>query len=421
MEPSHYNNLLIYLTTNNYPLEFNNHQQKQLQNQSKHYTVKHNLLYKKDRNQANLLIRVVQQYEMESVLYMFHNDPTAAHASKERMMDKMKKRFFWPQMFQNIEAYVKSCDACQRRGKSKRQEPLHPIPIGSPFHQIGIDYVGPLNKTTNGNKYIIVAMDYMTKWPEAKPVKEATAQETVAFVYEDIICRHGCPGKILTDRGTHFNNQLLKGLMQKFEITHLMSTPYHPQTNGLVERFNRTLIESLARTASKHLNDWDKFIAPTLFAYRTSTHTTTKISPFFLVYGRESKLPTDSTKIEEETHLAEYIDKQIDQLPITRNIVRQQIQEEQQKQKDHHDKKLKRKTEFHIGDKVLYYRAILDKQWSEKLSPKWKGPYYIHNVIGNGAYKLRELSGKVLKTPVNGTYLKIYKDRSNWQPLVIIQ
>ena len=420
MDTQHYHNLLNYISNSIFPLDFSEAQKKQLVNQSKHYLVKNNLLFKKDRNNPNNLVKVVQKYEMDPVLYMFHNDPTAAHASKDRMMDKMKKRFFWPQMFQDISTYVESCDACQRRGKSKRQEPLHPIPVGAPFYQIGIDYVGPLNITSQGNKYIIVAMDYMTKWPEAKPVKEATAQETVTFIYESIICRHGCPGKILTDRGTHFNNQLLKGLLKKFEITHLMSTPYHPQTNGLVERFNRTLIEALARTATNHLNDWDKFIAPVLFAYRTSAHSTTKISPFFLVYGREAKLPTDSTEMEEESNLIEHIDHQVTHLSDVRNDVQQQIKSEQQKQKDFHDKKLKKEIRFKIGDQVLYYRATLDKQWSEKLSPKWKGPYYIHNVIGNGAYKLRELSGKVLKTPVNGSFLKIYKDRSNWQPLVVI-
>src|SRR5262249_15037459 len=157
-----------------------------------------------------------------------------------------------------------SCDACQRRGKSRKQQPLHPIPVGSPFYQIGIDYIGPLNISTNRNRYIIVAMDYLTKWPEARPVKEATAKETVEFIYEDIICRHGCPGRILTDRGTHFNNQLLTNLANKFQISHLMSTPYHPQTNGLVERFNRTLIEALSKVATDHLSDWDKYIAPVL-------------------------------------------------------------------------------------------------------------------------------------------------------------
>jgi hypothetical protein len=258
-------------------------------------------------------------------------------------------------------------------------------------------------------------MDYMTKWPEAKPVKEATAQETVEFVYESIICRHGCPGRILTDRGTHFNNQLLKKLVKKFEITHLLSTPYHPQTNGLVERFNRTLIEALSRTASAHLDDWDKFIAPVLFAYRTSTHSTTRMSPFFLVYGREAKLPTDSTEMEEETHLVEHVTKQINQLPKIRYDVQQEIIIEQQKQKDRHDRNLKHQLKFNIGDKVLYYRARLDNQRSEKLSPKWTGPYYIHDIIGNGAYKLRELSGKTLKNSVNGSFLKIYKDRDDWK------
>jgi hypothetical protein len=314
-------------------------------------------------------IRVIRRWELEPVLYMFYNDPTAAHASKERMMDKMKNRYYWPQMFEDIKIFVETCDSCQRRGKAKRNEPLHPIPVGEPFYQIGIDYVGPLNRTKQGNKYIIVAMDYLTKWPEAKPVSEATAAETVKFVYEDIICRHGCPGRILTDRGTHFNNQLLNGLLKKFQVEHLLSTPYHPQTNGLVERFNRTLLDALAKTANEHLDEWDKYIAPILFAYRTNRHSTTKITPFFLVYGREAKLPTDSTRIEEETHMVQRIETQINELPIVRNHVQHQIQIEQQKQKDRHDRKLK-PILFQVGDKVLYYKAILDKQWFRKLDQK---------------------------------------------------
>ena len=131
-----------------------------------------------------------------------------------------------------------------------------------------IDFVGPLPLTTSGNKYIIVAMDYFTKWPEAKAVSNATAEQVAIFIYEDIICRHGCPQRILSDRGTHFNNEMIAKLVDKFSMRHLLSTPYHPQTNGLVERFNRTLKESLAKLADE--DNWDKYIAPTLFAYRTS-------------------------------------------------------------------------------------------------------------------------------------------------------
>ena len=140
-------------------------------------------------------------------------------------------------------------------------------------------------------------MNYLTKWPEARAVTEATADATFKFLYEQIICQHGCPQMILSDQETHFNNNLIKGLMEKFKINHLLSTLYHPQTNGLVERFNRTLCESLAKLSLKN-NNWDLYIALTLFAYRTTKHSTTKIELFYLVYGRSARLPVD--KIQEE-------------------------------------------------------------------------------------------------------------------------
>ena len=127
-------------------------------------------------------------------------------------------------MYEDIKAYVKACDSCQCRGESSKNNELHPILPHSPFYQIGIDFVGPLPITPQGNRYIIVAVDMFTKWPEAKAVKEATASQVAQFIYEDIICRHGCPIKILTDHGTHFNNVMIKELMEKFRIKHHNST-----------------------------------------------------------------------------------------------------------------------------------------------------------------------------------------------------
>ncbi|GBC32235.1 DDE-type integrase/transposase/recombinase [Rhizophagus irregularis DAOM 181602=DAOM 197198] len=119
---------------------------------------------------------------------MFHNDPTAAHFSVDTMFDKIQSRYYWPQMYNDIRSYVMSCDSCQRRGKQKTKLPLHPIPVESPFYQIGIDFVGPLPIITNENKYIITAMDYLTKWLEAQSVKEVTAEQAAHFIYEEIIC-----------------------------------------------------------------------------------------------------------------------------------------------------------------------------------------------------------------------------------------
>ena len=199
-------------------------------------------------------------------------------------------------MRKDIEIYIKSCDQCQRKGKPQGENELNPIKIKEPFYQIGIDFVGPLPITERGNKYIIVAMDYFTKWPEAKAVSEATAKEVSKFIYEDIICRHGCLKKILSDRGSHFNNQMIRELMEKFKIKHGFSTPYHPKTNGLVERFNKTLCEALAKLENNGKNNWDLNIAPILFAYRTNKHNSTKIEPFYLVYGRKGILPNDEER-----------------------------------------------------------------------------------------------------------------------------
>ena len=135
-----------------------------------------------------------------------YNDLTAGHFGIEIMFNKIRERYYWPQMYNDIKEYVRSCDSCQRRGKPSRNNELHPISLHSPFYQVGIDFVGPLPITLKGNRYIIVTIDLFTKWSESRAVAEANASQVSQFVYEEIICRHGCPQKILTDRGAHFNN-----------------------------------------------------------------------------------------------------------------------------------------------------------------------------------------------------------------------
>jgi hypothetical protein len=177
----------------------------------KKYIIKEGILY---RIKGDNLLRVIKKYEFEGLMYMMHNHELSAHFGIKATQDKMREKYYWKNMAKDIEIYIKSCNSCQRRGKLIGKNELHPIKVKEPFYQIGIDFVGPLPITEAGNKYIIVAIDYFTKWVEAKAVKVDNAEEVATFIYEEIICRYGCPQKILSDRGTHFNNNMIKELMK---------------------------------------------------------------------------------------------------------------------------------------------------------------------------------------------------------------
>ena len=415
MDPIQYHNISQYLLNQTYPDNLETPRQKRkFSNFCTSFQINNGFLYKKHPNKIDELLRVIRRNEMEPVLYMMHSDPTGGHLATEAMFSKIRTRYFWPKLYEDIRNYVKTCDKCQRRGKYKKNHELHPIPVHSPFYQIGIDFVGPLPQTSQGNRYIIVAVDYLTKWPEAQPVPSATSEETAKFIYETIICRHGCPQKILSDRGTHFNNKLIEQLMSKFLIKHLLSTPYHPQTNGLVERFNRTLCESLAKLSGS--TDWDLMVAPALFAYRSSKHSTTGMSPFYLLYGRDPRLPMDEEEESSPRKLMDRLQCLLDELPLKRLQAKQNVAQQQIKQKQWHDHQLKVTHTFNIGDKVLFFRAEKERQWSGKLDEKWKGPYYIHSVRPHGSYKLRDIYGRVLKAPINSILLKAYHEHQDFLP-----
>jgi len=251
----------------------------------------------------------------------------------------------------------------------------------------------------------------MTKWPEAKAVKRADAVTVAEFLYNEIVCRHGCPQKISSDRGIHFRNDVIKELMSKLGTNHHFSTPYHPQTNGLVERFNRSLCESIAKLVEK-IKDWDLLIPSILFAYRTAKNPATKMTPFYLVYGREAQLPihpSSTGELLEGTILHRTYDL-IGHLPKLRESAVENVQVAQDQQKTYHDTRQRIASTFDIGDKVLMYRAALEHSRSHKLDPKWQGPFFIHDRLPHDVYRLRTLDGKVLASPINIKMLKKYND-----------
>ena len=193
-------------------------------------------------------------------------------------------------MYEEVKRYIQSCHQCQVHARSAKQNELYPISISVSWERVRIDFIGPLPETEQGNRYIIMAIDYFTRWPEARAVPQANAQNAAKFIYEELICRHSTINIIHSDQRTHFVNKTISDLMKRFDMKHHKVTAYHPQANGLVERFNETLKKTLAKL-SEEFDQWDDLIPPALFAYRSSPINSIGVPPAFLEYGRIMRFP----------------------------------------------------------------------------------------------------------------------------------
>ncbi|EXX63433.1 putative integrase core domain protein [Rhizophagus irregularis DAOM 181602=DAOM 197198] len=392
----------------------------QIRKNSTQYIYQNNILYRKTKDGIR---KVILREQIEPILYHFHTDMSGAHLGIDAIIGKIKDRYYWPQLGEDVKEYIKTCDICQRRGPTNRREELIPIPVKGPFHRIGIDIKGPLPITSSGNRYIIVAMDYFTKWPEARAISNIKAETVAKFIYEEIICRHGVPQEILSDRGTSFMNKLIDELCENYQTKHRLTSAYRPQTNGMVERFNRTIGECIAKLVQDNNKEWDQLIDAVLLAYRTKKHNTTGKTPFYLTYGREATLPID-LKIpsqipqNEKDPMQRRIYQLIVELEEERNDVSLRIEKEQAKQKQVYDQQgISEKLK--IGDQVLVERTWLKNNFSAKLENKWIGPYFIHEVLNDNVYKLRNLDGKLVKHVIHGNRLKKYHERK-LEPIVIV-
>ncbi|UYV75961.1 hypothetical protein LAZ67_13001935, partial [Cordylochernes scorpioides] len=223
-------------------------------------------LFKKNPNpEGRAWLLVVPENKKREIMKEYHNHMSNGHLGVARTMYRIKSKYFWPSMLKDVSEFVKTCHLCQSR-KGSNQLPsglLQPIPPANfPFERIGIDFVGPLPSTKNRKKWIIVLSDYYTRYAETRAVSEATVKEVSKFLVEDIFLRYGAPQYLISDRGSQFTSNLMKEVMKTCKIKHCFTTSYHPQTNGLTERLNRTLINML-----KPMYVWDYGVTHTETIY----------------------------------------------------------------------------------------------------------------------------------------------------------
>ena len=261
-----------------------------------------------------------------------------------------------------------------------------PIPVAGPFDRVGVDIV-QLPKSSKGNQYAIVFVDYLTKWPEVYPAKDQTAITIARHFVQDFIPRHGVPRQLLSDRGPALLSKILSEVYELMGTRKVNTTAYHPQTDGLVERFNRMLTDMLSKSADQSGRDWDTRLPYVLFAYRASVQESTQESPFFLMYGRDPQLPTEAVLHPEPDRFTvsadDYRSEFVSGISRAWTLAQQSVKKAQNRQKLQHDRHAK-DPQFQVGARVFVYMPAAKSGKAYKLARAFHGPYRVVEVVENG-------------------------------------
>ncbi|GJX58858.1 reverse transcriptase domain-containing protein [Tanacetum coccineum] len=258
----------------------------------KHYFWDDPFLFKICVNQV--IRRCVAGQEAVDILTACHSGPTEGHYSANYTAKKVfDSGFYWPTIYKDAYDLVTQCDTCQRQGKISQcdEMPQNSIQVCEIFDIWGIDFMGSF-PSSRGNKYILVAVDYFSKWVEAKALPTNDSRVVCKFL-NSLFARFGAPRAIVSDRGTHFCNDQFSKVMLKYGVTHRLSTAYHPQTSGQVEVSNRGLKRILERTVGENRASWSDKLDDVLWAFRTAYKTPIGCTPYKLVYGKACHLPIE--------------------------------------------------------------------------------------------------------------------------------
>ncbi len=335
---------------------------------------------------------MVPRTKTETVLELAHSHPMAGHLGPANTVQRIRDRFHWPGMDAEVKRFCQACPTCQVTSPRKPPpSPLIPLPIIEvPFERIGMDLVGPLPKSARGHEHILVIVDYATRYPEAIPLRKATAKAITQELFL-LSSRVGIPAEILTDQGTPFMSRLMADLCRLLKVKQLRTTVYHPQTDGLVERFNQTLKQMLRRVVAEDKRDWDLMIPYVLFGIREVPQASTGFTPFELLFGRQPRGLLDVAKEAWEQQPAahrsviEHVREMRGRIDRVMPLVREHLSKAQQAQQRHYNRAAQPR-EFQPGDRVM----VLVPTAACKFLATWQGPYTVLERIGPVTYRVRQ-------------------------------
>ena len=319
--------------------------------------------------------------------------------------------------------FVKSCEGCQKRSRNRQEEPLHPTWTKTVWDKIGVDVV-KLPESSEGHKFAVFARDDLSGWSEGRPLVNADSKSVAKFLFEDVICRHGCPRRIVMDGGSE-NKKVTKSLLKHYRIKQIDISAYHPQSNGLVERGHDTIVNSLSKYCKNDHSAWARHLPLVLWADRISVRRTTGYSAFELLYGRDCMLPVELSlaswsvvdwegEVESREDLLLARMRQLDERAVKETRAAIELERSRKGNKAYFDQNKNIRTQpLQVGDLVLLHntKTATARMTDFKFNDKWQGPYRIREVGGTGYYRLAELDGVELKQSFAGNRLKKFFSR----------
>ena len=364
---------------------------------------------------------IITEKLREKVIEQHHNSKLGGHFGVMKTLEKLKSSpYYWPNIRSTVEEWVRNCDVCQRTKPEVKHEraAMGKMLATEPLERVAVDVLGPLPTTERGNRFIIVVGDYFTKWMEAYPRKDHKAETIATALLEGFIGRFGIPCTIHTDQGRDFESKLFKELCKLLDIEKTRTTPWHPQSDGMVERFNRTLETLLRQTTQPDQSDWDIQVPICCMAYRAAIHETTRKTPNAMMLGRELPMPSHILVAtpEKGTHqnVATYVQKLEHSMQQSHEAARENSKRGQRWQKKQYDKTAQAKQLLE-GTWVWLYNPTKRAGRSPKLQVKWEEePYQIKRHLSDLVVEIEAIRSKRKRVVHRNQVKEVKKKPLEW-------